>query len=298
MSKKSSKKMSEEEANKKLAQYEKIDKKIIPVGICCMLIGVAGVFLAAATDVGWIAVVAVIILFGGGIGILMRGNLQCKMETVVNNQLHDFYEAELEKAFGPRQRNKEMEIDVALIRELNPVAKYWSDCDEWRFYEGYYHGTHFSIENINLSSERNEPDGKFVDISFEGAVLRCKDVCEPTVDIALSGPGSDNQRDIMDPDVFSQFYSARTSDGQSADHLVSQQLREVFHKMGLVLGKYTVTAMILRNGEAILVIKGYSFGYGVPSKNLNLGETRFRFINSLTPACKIIDILRDNCGKL
>lgn len=295
---KSSKKMSEDEANKKLAQYEKIYKNIIPVGICCILIGVAGVFLAGATDAGWIAVVAIIILFGGGIGILMRGNLQSKIETVVNDQLRDFYEAELEKTFGPRQRNKEMEIGAELIRELNPVAKSWDHCHIWRFYEGYYNGTHFSIENITLSYERNEPDGKFVDTVFEGAVLRCKDVCEPTLDIALSGPGSDSRRDIMDPDVFCQCYSARTSNGQSADHLVTPQLRDLFHKMELVLGRYTVTAVIIRNGEVLLVIKNYSFGYGIPSKNPNISETRLRFINSLTPACKIIDILRDNCGNL
>lgn len=262
-----------------------------------MLIGAAGIPFATAMDIEWIGVVAFVILFGG-ICIFMRRNLKYKMETVVNDQLHDFYEVELEKAFGSRQITKEMVINEPLIRELCPVDKDWNDCYEWRFYEGYYHETHFSVENVNLSFVREDQDGRTEDTMFEGAVLRCKDVCDPALDIAFAGSGQDNRRDIMDPAVFCQFFSARTSDGQSADHLVTPQLRELFHKMELFGSKYTVTALIIRNGEAILAIKGYSFGYGIPSKNLNLGEIRFRFINSLTPACKIIDILRDNCGKL
>lgn len=217
----------------------------------------------------------------------------------MNSQLQDFYKVELEKAFGPCKSTNGMVINEPLIKELRPVAEHWNECYEWRFYEGYYHGTHFSVENVELSQVIDEgEDGKRTKKQFEGAVLRCKDVCDTALDIAFAGPGPDNQRDIMDPAVFSQFFSARTSDGQSADHLVSPQLRELFHKMELFGSKYKVTALILRNGEAILAIKGYSFGYGIPSKNLNLAEIRFRFINSLTPVCKIIDILRDNCGKL
>lgn len=292
------KKMSDEEANKKIEKYEKIEKRIIPVGILCILMGVGGVFLGAATDAGWIGVVAIVLIFGGGIAILRKGHVQYKIETIVDNQLQDFYDVELEKTFGPRQRTKEMEINQSLIRELCPVNRDWDECNIWRYYEGYYNGTRFSIENINLREVRNEQDGKMVYSVFEGAVLRCRDVCNPALDIALSGTGPDNQSNIMDPAVFSQFYSARTSDGQAADHLVTPEMRELLHKLQLVLGKYTVTAMMLRNGEAILAIKYYSFGYGIPSKNLSLDEIRVRFINSLTPACKIIDLVRGNCQKI
>lgn len=66
MSRKSLKKMSEAEANKKLAQYEKIEKKLIPVGICCMLIGVVVFLCATGLDVTWIAVLGFAMIFGGG----------------------------------------------------------------------------------------------------------------------------------------------------------------------------------------------------------------------------------------
>lgn len=94
------------------------------------------------------------------------------------------------------QSTKEMVINEPLIRELCPVEKEWNDCYEWRFYEGYYHETHFSVENVNLSFVKTDQDGTTEDTLFEGAVLCCKDVCDPALDIALRGSGPDNQRDI------------------------------------------------------------------------------------------------------
>lgn len=66
------------------------------------------------------------------------------------------------------------------------------NCYEWRFDEGYYNGIHFSVENVDLSEVKSDPDGTTEYKKFEGAVLCCRDICAPTLDIALCGSGTDH----------------------------------------------------------------------------------------------------------
>ena len=81
---------------------------------------------------------------------------------------------------------------------------------------------------------------------------------------------------------------------------MTPQLRELIQKMEFIGTQYTVTALLFRNGEAMLAIRRYNFGYALQGdKSLrDLDAVRKRFIDSLTPVCKLIDILRDSCGKL
>lgn len=221
---------------------------------------------------------------------------------MVNAQLSDFYEAELQNAFGSRMNTSEMSINRRFIEKLRPIDENWDECDVWRFYEGNYHGTHFSAANVGLYVVIRDQNGDTRKKKFEGVVLRCKDICGTTPDIALRGSKKDHHKsDITDPTAFSQHFSARTADDQPADYLVTPQLRELIQKLESPGDEYTVNTLIFRNGEAMLVISGYAFAEGLPSggRSLrNLDAIRSRFKDSLAAMGDMIDILRDSCGEL
>ena len=290
--------LSEAEALKLIEKNEKWEARWKNLGFKCVLIGVNGVALFAVTGVGALALIFTLLALLGAVFIAVGGSFRSKAESVVNAQLYGFYDAELQKTFGPCQHTGEMDINEALLRELRVVDEDWCWHAAWRFYEGDYHGTHFSVANVKLGKKIDQgQEGKSLVENYNGAVLRCKDVCDPALNIALCGPGTDHQSDLTDPAVFRQTFSARTADGRPADHLVTPQLRELIQKMA---SKYMVTALLFRNGEAMLAIRWYNFGYALQEdKSLrNLDEVRKRFINSLTPVCDLIDILRDSCGEL
>lgn len=297
MSKIDPEKLSEAEAVELLAQYEKREARWKNLGFKCVLVGAFGTAIFGIIGLMSLAAFFLILLLAGAGFIVVGGRFRSEAESAVNAKLYDFYEAELQKAFGPCQHTGEMDINEPLLRELRVANEDWCKHALWRFYEGDYHGTHFSVANVQLGKEITQgQEGRSIVENYDGAVLRCKDICDPALDIALCGPGTDRQSDLTDPAVFRQFFSARTADGQPADHLVTPQLRELLQKMK---SKYMVSALLFRNGEAMVAIRWYNFGYALQEdKSLrDLGEVRKRFIDSLTPVCNLIDILRDSCGK-
>ena len=244
---------------------------------------------------------SVILLLGGGcfyLGVRLRR----KAESLVREQLDDFFEAELEKTFGPRLHTPEMSINASFLKEIHPVDRHWTNCRVLRFFEGNYHGTHFSASNVELYELRQvHEEDRFQDATetvFEGVVLRCRNICDPALDIALRRPWKDHHKsDITDSAVFHQHFSACTADNQPADDLVTPQLRELIQKLESLSDNHRVNALIFRDGEAILALSGYTFSDGLPSKGKslqNLYEIRIRFTASLTPMGNLIDILRDS----
>ena len=224
-----------------------------------------------------------------------------KAESLVDDQLKDFYKEELERFFGPLRRTDEMDINNTLINELRPVTEHWDKCSMWCLYEENYHDTHFSVVNMHLDEVKRDGDhSDVITTKFMGAVMRCKDICPHTTDIALCRSGTDHHSDLNDPDVFRQVFSARTADGRPASHLVTPELREMIQKIESFSMRYTMTAMMIRNGEVIMAIRMYYFGDGYSGeKSLqNFDRIRSNFTDSLLTLCKLIDILRDYGGKL
>ena len=146
-------------------------------------------------------------------------------------------------------------------------------------------------------------------------MLRCKDVCDPALDIILRREGADHrQSDLMDPTVFRQDFSARTANDQPADDLVTPQLRELIRKLETLGNRemidlevqhlrkrlqgavelearanhLPITALRLRDGEATLAINGflYARGMGKEDSLQNLDLIRRRFTVSLPPCAR------------
>lgn len=307
MSRKKFVKLNDQELRERIARYEKQRTNLKRYGLLGAIIGLIGVLTCMALESELVVIFVFMILLVGGVCYYMCAHLRWKAESLVREQLDDFFEAELEKTFGPRLHTPEMSIYESFLKEIHPVDRYWTNCRVWRFYEGNYHGTHFSASNvelyeqIQLSGEDDLRDDK--ETVFEGVVLRCRNICDPALNIALRRPWKDNQKsDITDPAVFQQHFSARTAEDQPADDRVTPGLRELIRKLETLSEKYTVNALIFRDGEVILALSGWhSFADSLPPKGKslqNIPEIRMRFPASLTPMCDLIDTLRDSCGEI
>lgn len=306
MSRKGFVKLSEEELHKQIAQYEKQEGNLKRYGLLGAIIGLIGLLICMALESGMVLIFLTILLVGGV--CFYRGvRLRRKAESLVREQLDDFFESELEKTFGPRMDTPEMSINASFLEEIHPVDRHWTHRQVLRSYEGIHHEVHFSAANVELykfnQCAEEDSSQAATETLFKGVVLRCKDICNPTWDIALRRPWEDNHKsDLTDSAGFQQHFSARTADDQPADNLVTPQLRELIRKLESLSNDYRVIALIFRDGEAILALAGwFSFAEGLPSgeKSLqNLDGIRRRFTASLTPMGNLIDILRDSCGKI
>lgn len=307
MSRKEFAKLNDQELRERIARYEKQRTNLKRYGLLGAIIGLIGVLICMALESELVVIFVFMIPLVGGVCYYMCARLRWKAESLVREQLDDFFEAELEKTFGPRLHTPEMSINESFLKEIHPVDRYWTNCRVWRFYEGNYHGTHFSASNvelyeqIQLAGEDDLRDDK--ETVFEGVVLRCRNICDPALNIALRRPWKDNQKsDITDPAVFQQHFSARSAEDQPADDRVTPGLRELIRKLETLSEKYTVNALIFRDGEVILALSGWhSFADSLPPKGKNLQnipEIRMRFPASLTPMCDLIDTLRDSCGEI
>ena len=233
MGKNNFKKLSDEELREKIAQDEKRETKMKVLGFDGVIVGAIGMALFLALGVDVLALIFGLIFLVGGILCFAGIHMQRKTKSMVNEQLSDFYEAELKKTFGPRMDTLKMHFSQSLMRKLRPVDESWDEYQAWRYYEGNYHGTHFSVANVELVDRiRDGDNGDKLITRYEGMVLRCKDICDPALDITLRGNGrSKRESDLADPAVFRQFFSASTVDGQPADYLVTPELRELIRKL-------------------------------------------------------------------
>ena len=325
-------KLSEGELLRQTAQHEKREDNLKFFGIIGTVIGVIGTIISMALEIGLLGLIFTVVVIVSVVSYFLGIRTRKKTEALIDTQLDDFFESELERAFGPRADTSKMPINLSFLDQLHPVEKHWDRCRVWRFYEGNYHGTHFSAADAELyyldtDYRSNENTRQTV---FNGFVLRCKDVCDPALDIVLRRDGAD--------------LSARTGNDQPADDLVTPQLRELVRKLetldnremvdlevqqlhkrlqgaanlerkhkklgaGLVDGVYEdirkmearanhlpITALRLRNGEATLAINGFFYAHGLEGRLQNLDLVRRRFTVSLPPVCDMIDILRDSCG--
>lgn len=280
-------KLSEGELLRQTAQHEKREDNLKFFGIIGTVIGVIGTIISMALEIGLLGLIFTVVVIVSVVSYFLGIRTRKETEALIDTQLDDFFESELERAFGPRADTSKMPINLSFLDQLHPVEKHWDRCRVWRFYEGNYHGTHFSAADAELyyldtDYRSNENTRQTV---FNGFVLRCKDVCDPALDIVLRRDGAD--------------LSARTGNDQPADDLVTPQLRELIRKIVSFSGKYTVNSLIFRSGEVVMAIGGYSFGHGLPSGSESLQDfdmIRRRFTDSLYPVCKLIEGLQDSGG--
>ena len=169
-------KMSEAELSKKLGQYQKQARIWTIIGLVGVLGGVISFF--AVDDMALKSILTAVLFFGGVCAaLLLGGGAQKKLKTLMQEQMGDFFRAELENAFGPDMHTAQMLIDEKLVRSLRLLDGQWEEIETENFHEGEHNGAHFSAANVRLNHvyERGAPqDGLETcrDMVFKGIVLR------------------------------------------------------------------------------------------------------------------------------
>ncbi len=141
MSKEGFIKLSEAELIKKIAKREKIECYLKVLGGDALIIGLVGAIIFKLVGIEVLMTLFLLLCCSGLVAVFLGVVQADKTRSLVNEQMGNFYEAELQKAFGPRLRTSEMSINSQLIKKLRPIDENWNECDVWRFYEGNYHGT-------------------------------------------------------------------------------------------------------------------------------------------------------------
>ena len=140
----------------------------------------------------------------------------------MQQQLGSFFRTELTKAFGPEPEPATLPIDWAYLKAAKLSAVDFTECTVTDFHEGEHKGCGFSAANVELRrtvEEKSGPDNDNwmtrTETLFRGIVVRCKDICDPTLDIALNDMFQERKKDdITDPAAFRKHFAAHTADGR------------------------------------------------------------------------------------
>ena len=172
------------------------------------------------------------------------------------------------------------------------------------FHEGEHKGLRFSAANVELRrtvEEKSGPDNDNwmtrTETLFRGIVVRCKDICDPALDIALNDMFQERKKDdITDPAAFRKYFAAHTADGREADDQVTPQLRDLVQKLEASSGSAKLCGLILRDGDLTLALNTRYVFAGVPEE-LDLRDIdgiRKWFTASLTGMGNLLDLITES----
>lgn len=295
-------KMTDEALSKKLGGYQRTESIGMLLGILCV---VAGCILAFVKR----DVILLSILFFGGVALILLVALpaQKKKRALLQQQLGSYFRAELDKAFGPEPETPELPINEAFLKAAGLLALPWTACSVEDFHEGVHHGLRFSAANVELQrtvEERSGPDNDNwmtrSETLFHGIVVRCKDICDPALDLVLHDQLQERKKDenIADPAAFERHFAASAADGRPADALVTPALRELVQKLENIANNGKVGSLILRDGTLTLALNTrYLFANTPEGLDLrDVGGIRKWYTASLTSMAMLLDLLRESAA--
>ena len=172
------------------------------------------------------------------------------------------------------------------------------------FHEGEHKGLRFSAANVELRrtvEEKSGPDNDNwmtrTETLFCGIVVRCKDICSLTLDIALNDMFQERKKDnITDPAAFRRHFAAHTADGREADDQVTPQLRDLVQKLEASSRTSKLCGLILRDGDLTLALNTRYVFAGIPEE-LDLRDIdgiRKWFTASLTGMGNLLDLITES----
>ena len=222
----------------------------------------------------------------------------------MQQQLGGFFRAELTKAFGPEPEPATLPIDWAYLEAAKLTAVPWTECSINAFHEGECAGLRFSAANVELRrtvEEKSGPDNDNwmtrTETLFRGIVVRCKDICDPALDIALNDMFQERKKDdITDPAAFRKHFSAHTADGREADDQVTPQLRDLVQKLEASSASAKLCGLVLRGGDLTLALNTRYVFADVPDE-LDLRDIdgiRKWFTASLTGMGNLLDLITES----
>ena len=292
-------KMTDQELSDAFGRYQRRESIGILLGALLVIAGCISAFVQH--DVLLVCIPA---FAGVGLILLLALPAQKKKKALMEQQLGGFFRTELTRAFGPEPQTPELPIDYAYLKNMQLLACPWEQSTITEFHEGEHKGMRFSAANAELQhmvEERSGPDNDNwmtrTETLFRGIVVRCKDICDPALDIALNDLFQERKKDdITDPAAFRKYFAAHTADGREVNDLVTPQLRDLVQKLEASSGSAKLCGLILRDGDLTLALNTRYVFAGVPEE-LDLRDIdgiRKWFTASLTGMGNLLDLITES----
>ncbi len=292
-------KLTDAQLSKKLGSCQKAESIGMLLGILCVVSGCILMFVKRD-----IVLICVLVFVGVALFLLVAKPAQTKKKALLQQQLGGYFRAELTKAFGPEPEPATLPIDWASLKAAKLSAVDFTECTVTDFHEGECAGLRFSAANVELRrtvEEKSGPDNDNwmtrTETLFRGIVVRCKDICDPALDIALNDMFRERKKDdITDPGAFRKYFTAHTADGREADDQVTPQLRDLVQKLEASSASAKLCGLVLRGGNLTLALNTRYVFADVPDE-LDLRDIdgiRKWYTASLTGMERLLTLLRES----
>ena len=292
-------KLTDAQLSKKLGSCQKAESIGMLLGILCVVSGCILMFVKRD-----IILICVLVFVGVALFLLVAKPAQTKKKALLQQQLGGYFRAELTKAFGPEPEPATLPIDWAYLKAAKLSAVDFTECTVTDFHEGEHKGLRFSAANVELRrtvEEKSGPDNDNwmtrTETLFRGIVVRCKDICDPALDIALNDMFRERKKDdITDPGAFRKYFTAHTADGREADDQVTPQLRDLVQKLEASSASAKLCGLVLRGGDLTLALNTRYVFADVPDE-LDLRDIdgiRKWYTASLTGMERLLTLLRES----
>ena len=291
--------MTDAELSKKLGGYQRTESISISLGVLLVIAGCISMFIQHDP-----ILVCALAFPGVALFLLVAKPAQTKKKALMQQQLGSFFRTELAKAFGPEPEPATLPIDRAYLKAAKLSAVDFTECTVTDFHEGEHKGLRFSAANVELRrtvEEKSGPDNDNwmtrTETLFRGIVIRCKDICDPALDIALNDMFQERKKDdITDPAAFRRHFAAHMADGREADDRVTPQLRDLVQKLEASSRTSKLCGLIRRDGDLTLALNTRYVFAGVPEE-LDLRDIdgiRKWFTASLTGMGNLLDLITES----
>ena len=291
--------MTDAELSKQLGSYQRTESIGMLLGVLLVIAGCIMMFVYRN-----IAVICILVFAGVALFLLVAKPAQTKKKALMQQQLGGFFRTELTKAFGPEPEPATLPIDWAYLAAEKLSAVSFTECTVTDFHEGEHKGRRFSAANVELRrtvEEKSGPDNDNwmtrTETLFRGIVVRCKDICDPALDIALNDMFRERKKDdITDPAAFRKHFAAHTADGREADDQVTPQLRDLVQKLEASSASAKLCGLVLRGGDLTLALNTRYVFADVPDE-LDLRDIdgiRKWYTASLTGMERLLTLLRES----
>ena len=291
-------KLTDAQLSKKLGSCQKAESIGMLLGILCVVSGCILMFVKRD-----IILICVLVFVGVALFLLVAKPAQTKKKALLQ-QLGGYFRAELTRMFGVEPAAPALPIDWAYLKAAKLSAVDFTECTVTDFHEGECAGLRFSAANVELRrtvEEKSDPDNDNwmtrTETLFRGIVVRCKDICDPALDIALNDMFRERKKDdITDPAAFRKHFTAHTADGREADDQVTPQLRDLVQKLEASSASAKLCGLVLRGGDLTLALNTRYVFADVPDE-LDLRDIdgiRKWYTASLTGMERLLTLLRES----
>lgn len=291
--------MTDAELSKMLGSYQRTESISISLGVILVIAGCISMFIQRDP-----ILVCALAFPGVALFLLVAKPAQTKKKALMQQQLGGFFCTELTKAFGPEPEPATLPIDWAYLAAAKLSAVSFTECTVTDFHEGEHKGLRFSAANVELRRTVEEKSGPADDdwmtrteTLFRGIVVRCKNICDPALDIVLNDMFQERKKDdITDPAAFRKHFAAHTADGREADDQVTPQLRDLVQKLEESSRTAKLCGLILRDGDLTLALNTQYVFAGVPEwlDLRDIDGIRKWFTLSLTGMGNLLDLLQND----